>query len=423
MVIARNGARDQRLLCLFVSFVIILLAFGSAEAFLVVNHVDQKSWSLPVGSMRGVFGISSLSSSTTSRIPKRITTATTSIIKTRTTLAYNNDGSTTSMATTNTTNKSVPLEQHSLLDPPVPSIRTSKIFSPSQHIDLLLDGTSYQIQEERKRKRQELKEALSIAAIEEYDMDAYNAGMTTIAEEYMKCLEEICPWPTPAYHPQLNARWSFVFTGVPTIGMKLITLLSRISVGIPMLEFDNVFLEVSKNQSQVKAIVKVQLWGNPIELNVYTLLSPPHHNNNNNTNARGDNIHDIEDNDHGTLLIETFDKLVFMGHEVPTPASWKSSRKLHITYLDDDMMIARTNGGEPHLLLRHSPCGTDDDSCDLDTEDPTPFFQEAINKYGRHLSRSLVDRAYTIHSETKGTLDMANIVRLIHGIMKAPNGH
>jgi len=259
--------------------------------------------------------------------------------------------------------------------------------------------------------RNQLKQALAVAAIEEYDMEAYNAGMTTIAEDLMKELEQVCPWPNPAYHPQLNARWSFVFTGVPTIGMKLITLLSRISVGVSqqILDFDNVFLEVSGQQSQVKAIVRIEVLGQPVELNVFT------------------NLQKACEPSSGTLLIESFEKLMLMGMELPTPQSWKSSRTLQITYLDDDMMLARTAGGEPHLLLRHSPCSTDDEACDLDTEAPTQYFQDALAKYGKHLSRSLVDRAYTcMNGEAEGTqqhqLDVKNIIRLIRGILISPDG-
>jgi hypothetical protein len=283
-------------------------------------------------------------------------------------------------------------------------------------------------------RRQQLKQALAVAAIEDYDMEAYyqsrttttststtttsnapavlgttSSATTTEAEDIMKELEAVNPWPNPAHHPLLNARWSFVFTGVPTFGMKLITLLSRISVGFSksVLEFDNVFLEVAHQQSQVKAIVRVEVMGQPVELNVFTKLRLP-------------TTHDPK----GTLLIESFDRLVLMGVEIPTPESWKSCRELQITYLDEDMMIARTAGGEPHLLLRHSPCSTDDDTCDLDDANPTPFFQDAMTKYGRHLSRSLVDRAYSMDDDEKtaGGLDVVNILRLIQGIVHAPNG-
>ena len=339
---------------------------------------------------------------------------------------------------------------------------TGAITRPSQTVLWYRNGTAYSLDGDTTsssvlttpfgedawtiRHREELKQALAVAAIEDYDMDAYfqnsannntKAGgvinkksratrTTTTAEDLMRELEQVTPWPKPAQHPLLNARWSFVFTGVPTIGMKLITLLSRISVGLSrkVLEFDNVFLEVSGKQSQVKAIVRVQILGQPVELNVFTKLRRP--------TATADNDddtipHEVDD-PKGTLLIETFDKLLLMGVEVPTPASWKSSRQLEITYLDEDMMIARTAGGEPHLLLRHSPCSTDDDTCDLDSDEPTRYFQDAMDKYGRHLSRSLVDRAYSMDDENddddgtaRRSLDVANIVQLIRGIISSPN--
>lgn len=56
-------------------------------------------------------------------------------------------------------------------------------------------------------KREQLKKELAIAAIENYDMDAYNSGMTTIAEDIMKQLEKVNHWENPVHHPELNARW------------------------------------------------------------------------------------------------------------------------------------------------------------------------------------------------------------------------
>jgi hypothetical protein len=251
-------------------------------------------------------------------------------------------------------------------------------------------------------RRDRLKKDLSTAAIERYDMEAYNTGRTTIAEDIMKELEPLNPWPRPAHHQDLNTRWSFVFTGVPTIGMRLITLLSTISVGFPPIDFQDVFLEVSRKQTQVKAIVAVRLLGVPVELNIYTKLQP-----------------NITDASEGTFLIETFQNIVLAGVELPTPSSWHKSRDLEITYLDQDMMIARTDGGEPHLLLRHSPCSTDDDTCDIDHE-VTEYFEEARAKYGSSLSRSLVDRAY---GEGEGKFDMENIVHLIQSILSRKEGH
>lgn len=270
-------------------------------------------------------------------------------------------------------------------------------------------------------QRHRLKRDLAVAAIEDYDMEAYNAGMTTAAEDLMKELEEVNPYDRPAYHPDMNARWSFVFTGVPTIGMRLITLLSRISVGLAdsILEFDDVFLEVSKEQTQVKAIVAVRVFGNPLELNVYTRLRQPEL-----TSTTCVHVPALSVADDGTHLLESFEKLVLCGVEIPTPKEWKQNpRDLQITYLDEAMMIARTAGGEPHLMLRHSPCSTDDNTCDIDDSETTPFFHEAMEKYGSQLSRSLVDRAYS-RSDTSSQqgLDVGNILQLIHGIIFSP-GH
>jgi hypothetical protein len=184
--------------------------------------------------------------------------------------------------------------------------------------------------------------------------------------------------------------------------MRLITLLSRISVGVPTIDFQDVFLEVAKHQTQVKATVSVRVFDTPVELNVYSKLQPNH------TDTKG------------TFLIETFQKLVLAGIELPAPDHWKNSRDLEITYLDQDMMIARTAGGEPHLLLRHSPCSTDDDTCNIDHE-VTEYFEEARNKYGSTISRSLVDRAYEADGEN--SLDVANIVRLVKAILDPKEGH
>jgi hypothetical protein len=147
------------------------------------------------------------------------------------------------------------------------------------------------------------------------------------------------------------------------------------SVAFRPIDFHDVFLEVSRQQSQVKAIVAFSVFGFPLELNVFTSLRP---------NAT---------DPHGTHLIEQFQGLRLAGVDIPTPEEWHRSRDLEISYLDDDMMIARTAGGEPHLLLRHSPCSTDDETCDID-HSVTAWFQEAQAKYGHKLARSLVDRAY-----------------------------
>ena len=299
---------------------------------------------------------------------------------------------------------------------------------PTEKEDTLSDSRANFVNNDKvKLLRENLKQELARVAIEEYDMEAYvkrqqhisNATKgvrqkTTIAEDVMRDLEGVNPWPLPAYDARLNARWSFVFTGVPTIGMKLITLLSRLSVGFPPIDFQTVFLEVSNRNSMVKAIVSCQLLGFlNVELNVYTSLRPPTTQELETARAKTNPV----DPDHvignGTLLIEQFQSLSLQGVQIPTPSQWHGERTLEITYMDDDMMIARTNGGEPHLLLRHSPCSTDtamqrgqeneelleDEECDIDN-DLTNYFADAQTRYGKEgLARSLVDRAYALERD------------------------
>ena len=59
-----------------------------------------------------------------------------------------------------------------------------------------------------------------------------------------------------------------------------------------------------------------------------------------------------DDETDGVLLIERFEGVRIGGIDLPLPNSWRGSRYLEISYLDDTMMIARGNSGEPHFLLR-----------------------------------------------------------------------
>ena len=269
----------------------------------------------------------------------------------------------------------------------------------------------------RQRRRELLKHQLAAAAIENYQElqpslatnHRRKRSDSLTAEDIMRQLEDYCPVTCPVHEPTLlNARWSFCFTGVPTIGMKLITLLSRLSSALRPIEFHNVYLDVYDQQSRVKAVVRFAILGYPMELNVHTILAPRD----------------------ATHLNETFQSVVLNGVTLPTPRSWQKSRDLEIRYVDQDFMIARTAGGEPHLLLRHSPCGTDthydtasllseyNDSeetieCDIDA-DLTEYFAAAQQKYGgRELARSLVDRAYADHKPAQAAASIPQLVQSI----------
>mmetsp|Transcript_15268 Transcript_15268/g.25152 ORF Transcript_15268/g.25152 Transcript_15268/m.25152 type:complete len:368 (-) Transcript_15268:2995-4098(-) len=254
-------------------------------------------------------------------------------------------------------------------------------------------------------KRNRLKKQLAQTAITNFiseDLQPREGVCEDTAESIMKKLEQLNPLPVarPASHYSLNANWSFVFTGVPTIGMKLITLLSKISITLPfeILDFKDVSLRVSDRQTKAKAIVSVKVCGAfDWELQVCTSLRRP-------KQFRGDK---------GTLLLEHFQGIWLNGVKLPTPQQWHTTRTLEITYMDNDILIARTSGGEPHLLLRNSPMcytveemmvGLGDDEieddleeCSVEEDDNnrwTQFFAEAVEIYGERLGRCLVDREF-----------------------------
>ncbi len=122
------------------------------------------------------------------------------------------------------------------------------------------------------------------------------------------------------------------------------------------------------------------------------------------------------------------------GIDLPTPKQWHTTRTLEVTYMDDDIMIARTSGGEPHLLIRTSQLchpvveygeklgndaienqnefenqtEEDDDSCDVDENRWTEFFIEAMEMYGTRITRCLVDREFG-KSQTNQQLARRNL--------------
>jgi len=265
-------------------------------------------------------------------------------------------------------------------------------------------------------ERSNLKKLLAQKAITNFiiaDDDVHPEGEAVLSEEtaetIMKQLEQIkpLPIPRPATHYSLNADWSFVFTGVPTIGMKLITVLSRMSAMFPweILDFTDVSLKVSDRQSKAMAIVSVTICGTfDWELQVCTSLRRP-------KEKDFDGKYGEFRGEEGTLLLEHFQGIWLNGVQIPTPDQWETTRTLEITYMDSDIMIARTSGGEPHLLLRNSPMcytleemvGHEDEmedeimeECSIDDEGKkwTEFFSDAIEMYGKRLTRCLVDRDF-----------------------------
>ena len=54
----------------------------------------------------------------------------------------------------------------------------------------------------------------------------------------------------------------------------------------------------------------------------------------------------------GTTFLEHFQGLQVAGQRIPIPSDWQRARPLEFSYVDETMLIARGNGGEPHYLKR-----------------------------------------------------------------------
>ncbi|EJK49850.1 hypothetical protein THAOC_31233 [Thalassiosira oceanica] len=230
-------------------------------------------------------------------------------------------------------------------------------------------------------RRELLKKELATLSIKSFadvsDTNDELIGPARTAEDVMRDLEhERLPIMRPATHHSLNAHWSFVFTGVPTIGMRLITLLSRISTLFPfeILDFRDVALSVSDGQSKAKAVVEVKVCGSlDLLLEVVTSLRRPDQ-----SDLDGDYC-EFGDED-GRLLLEHFEGIWLNGNRLPTPQEWHTTRTLEITYMDGDIMVARTSGGAPHLLLRNTPLCYSGEDAETYSEDDALVVEDAIEE-------------------------------------------
>lgn len=151
----------------------------------------------------------------------------------------------------------------------------------------------------------------------------------------------------------------------------------------PFLDFGNVFLEVARQQTVARARVQFTVASWNMELQVHTALAP--------------NVTDTS----GTFFRETFQGLSLNGVPLWTPPHWRQgTRDLQITYMDDDLMIARTAGGEPHLLLRHSECSTDEDEeCFIHDHHDHDDNEDHFDDHGNRRKQSMIHASRQIHGD------------------------
>ena len=174
-------------------------------------------------------------------------------------------------------------------------------------------------------KRQGLKQRLFALGPDDQDQ----------AAEILAELEELLPSSTrPVEDSKLNGKWDFVFDVEADIGTGVIRKLIEDPPPIlgPVFKLNDVRMEISNNE-RIDIVVNTEVLNRPCDLVLSTSL-----------------LKDDSDVD-GTVVLERFEGIKLGDIALPVPESWKRSRPLTISYLDDDMIIASA-GNEPHYLFR-----------------------------------------------------------------------
>jgi len=175
----------------------------------------------------------------------------------------------------------------------------------------------------------------------------------------------------PADDPKLNGRWNFVLSK-DDLGTQLIKELlppdyhsigngSNDEKSIPSAassqsqppwkfllstayQLQGLYMRIHDEQTKVEIVLSSKLFFGqvPFEIVFSTSLLA--------TNYDEDTA--------GLLFLEKFEDVEIRfgtessGWKLPIPSNWQRFRHLEITYLDDEIVIARGSGGDPHVLIR-----------------------------------------------------------------------
>lgn len=155
--------------------------------------------------------------------------------------------------------------------------------------------------------------------------------MRTEVNELMLKLEPMNPTEEPARSPVLNGVWEFLYTGGLSPGTLAVQVLSRVAKTFSaVVDLEAITLTINRDQPRVEAAVKASLFGTQAQVKVRTRLE-----------QKSD-----------MRLQEVYEEAEVAGVTIPIPARLQPRRTLYITYLDDDIMIARDDTGAPDLLIR-----------------------------------------------------------------------
>ena len=164
------------------------------------------------------------------------------------------------------------------------------------------------------------------------------AGEKECLESAFELLEQIEDYNAhkPSVDPLLNERWNFCFDVEADAGTGVLRdILEGNSPVAVLFNIKDLYMEIADNKL-VSIFVNVRLVGGliPMDVKITTSLRP------------------VADDKTGTRFEEQFTGISLMGIDMPVPESWQQSRPLEFSYLDENMLIARGNGGEAHYLKR-----------------------------------------------------------------------
>ncbi|CBN75326.1 conserved unknown protein [Ectocarpus siliculosus] len=155
--------------------------------------------------------------------------------------------------------------------------------------------------------------------------------MRTEVNELMLKLEPMNPTDKPAASAILNGVWEFLYTGGLSPGTLAVQVLSRVAKTFSaVVDLKGITLTINRDQPRVEAAVKASVFGTEAQVKVRTRLE-----------QKSD-----------MRLQEVYEEAEVAGVTIPIPARIQPRRTLYITYLDDDIMIARDDTGAPDLLVR-----------------------------------------------------------------------
>ena len=178
-----------------------------------------------------------------------------------------------------------------------------------------------------------------------YDLGDCQGGSECLNEafDYLEQIETLAT-RKPAEDPLLNGRWDFSFDVEADLGTGVVKdILEGRSPIKAVFDLKDLYM-VIENQSKIQIFVETKILGIPAEVVLRTTILPE------------------KSDPTGTTFNERFEGIELAGMELPIPDSWRQSRPLEFTYLDDTMLIARGNGGEPHFLKRDAGPHRSEDS-------------------------------------------------------------